>query len=207
MSVSERSISRGRGAFSTGRGGVGNIRQPSQSTDARSESGPDDFSVTRGREPIASQKEIFSTGRGGAGNIRSPSRDIQDPITNRFEQDVMKEYKKSQEGALVSSGRGGLGNIHRSRSRDLASNPIYSTSRSGFVADDRYVQVASLNGDELNNIHALQEKKPFSYPTDRGGNSNTIYMHEPAVGQSPHFGDEYQSTGHSGAGNIVKETS
>jgi hypothetical protein len=74
MSVSERSLSRGRGPFvssflsshwtlvnrflqSTGRGGVGNIRQPSQSADTRPESGPDDFSVTRGREPIVSQKE------------------------------------------------------------------------------------------------------------------------------------------------------
>lgn len=38
---------------STGRGGVGNIRQPSQSADKRPTSdGPDDFSVTRGREPI-----------------------------------------------------------------------------------------------------------------------------------------------------------
>jgi hypothetical protein len=66
MSVSDRSVSRGRQTFvsfplsstwtlvnglqSTGRGGSGNIRQPSESTDVRPESGPDDFSRTRGRE-------------------------------------------------------------------------------------------------------------------------------------------------------------
>lgn len=34
------------------------MRQPSVSTDAKREPGPDDFSVTRGREPIGrSQKE------------------------------------------------------------------------------------------------------------------------------------------------------
>jgi hypothetical protein len=37
---------------STGRGGVGNIRQSSLSADTRPKSGPDDFSTTRGREPI-----------------------------------------------------------------------------------------------------------------------------------------------------------
>ena len=67
-----RSVSRGRQPFvsfplasawtsvnliflwqSTGRGGVGNIRRPSAvspSTDTRPDSGPDDFSQTRGRE-------------------------------------------------------------------------------------------------------------------------------------------------------------
>jgi hypothetical protein len=66
MSVNDRSLSRGRqpvvsfplpstwtlvnGLQSTGRGGSGNIRQPSVSKDARPESGPDDFSGTRGRE-------------------------------------------------------------------------------------------------------------------------------------------------------------
>jgi len=113
--------------------------------------------VTRGREPIATQKEIFSTGRGGAGNIRSPSRDIRDPITNRFEKDVINKYNKSQEDALVSSGRGGLGNINRSRSRDPASNLIYSTGRSGSVADDSSA-AESINEDELKNIPAMQEK-------------------------------------------------
>jgi len=67
--------------YSSGRGGVGNIRRTSASRDARPDSGPDDFSSPRGREPRpvlptdASGTHAFSTGRGGAGNMRSPSRD------------------------------------------------------------------------------------------------------------------------------------
>jgi hypothetical protein len=72
MAEKDRSLSRGRDAFvsasrhligvlltsptpiqqSTGRGGLGNIRQASLSRDARPDSGPDDFSTTRGREPV-----------------------------------------------------------------------------------------------------------------------------------------------------------
>ncbi|PPQ84442.1 hypothetical protein CVT25_012543 [Psilocybe cyanescens] len=113
----ERSISRGRDTFSTGRGGLGNIRQTSASRDARPSSGPDDFSPTRGREPIASPQQVFSTGRGGAGNLRSPSRAPKDAQSDAAEQEVIREYVASQEHAIKSSGRGGIGNISRSRSR------------------------------------------------------------------------------------------
>lgn len=83
---------------SSGRGGAGNIRPSSTSREYSSArpNGPDDFSVTRGREPrpsvVAGQVcrpshqllscvhrsafQVVSTGRGGVGNIRSPSRDI-----------------------------------------------------------------------------------------------------------------------------------
>ena len=37
------------------------MRQPSVSTDARPQSGPDDFSVTRGREPIGPNQTEAST--------------------------------------------------------------------------------------------------------------------------------------------------
>jgi len=73
MADKDRSASRGREALvvsvseylspsftdqpqSSGRGGFGNIRQTSLSRDARPDSGPDDFSGTRGREPISQQK-------------------------------------------------------------------------------------------------------------------------------------------------------
>lgn len=78
MAEKDRSLSRGRDAFvsasrrligvlltsnpiqqSTGRGGFGNIREASLSRDARPDSGPDDFSTTRGREPAAvAHKEV-----------------------------------------------------------------------------------------------------------------------------------------------------
>jgi hypothetical protein len=71
MSAVDRSQSRGRETFvsiclhntplsfteylcpqhSSGRGGIGNIRQASASREARPD-GPDDFSSSRGREPI-----------------------------------------------------------------------------------------------------------------------------------------------------------
>jgi hypothetical protein len=59
---SERSLSRGREAFqSSGRGGIGNIRQASLSRDARPGTGPDDFSPTRGREPHVHPGEPVGT--------------------------------------------------------------------------------------------------------------------------------------------------
>jgi len=74
----ERSTSRGREVFvcsshlyfpsishslsdyqqSSGRGGIGNIRAASKSRDERPSSGPDDFSATRGREPIAKHDQV-----------------------------------------------------------------------------------------------------------------------------------------------------
>jgi len=155
MTVAERSVSRGREAFSTGRGGIGNIRQPSSTPSTGSECGPDDFSVTRGRELISNPKEVFSTGRGGAGNIRSPSRNIQkSPASPGVDEDVIKEYKKSQEGTPSSSGRGGLGNINRSRSRDPTSNPIVHSSGEGGVGTIEDGSVAeSVEEHELKNLH------------------------------------------------------
>ena len=47
---------------SSGRGGIGNIHQSSASRDRRPESGPDDFSVTRGREPISHPTQVRSHG-------------------------------------------------------------------------------------------------------------------------------------------------
>jgi hypothetical protein len=86
----------------TGRGGAGNFRSPSREP-VPGERGPDDYSDTRGRDPIPSgdpnvvcdllllllplvsdtkptrcginEMKVISTGRGGRGNIRSPSRD------------------------------------------------------------------------------------------------------------------------------------
>ncbi|KAG6847663.1 hypothetical protein H0H93_006666 [Arthromyces matolae] len=54
----DRSRSRGREVFSSGRGGAGNIRQASQSREARPSDGPDDFSITRGREPVSGIRSV-----------------------------------------------------------------------------------------------------------------------------------------------------
>ncbi|KAI0271382.1 hypothetical protein BC834DRAFT_439621 [Gloeopeniophorella convolvens] len=119
-----RSVSRGRSFQSSGRGGAGNIHTSSPSRDpARPSDGPDDFSVTRGREPrnLYNPDKTVSTGRGGAGNIRSPSRDVG---SNAIAEEKQAEYEKSlvrnseaaRAAAPRSSGRGGAGNIARPES-------------------------------------------------------------------------------------------
>jgi len=206
----ERSASRGRANFSTGRGGIGNIRQSSLSRDTRPDSGPDDFSVTRGREPIATQKlEVFSTGRGGMGNLRSPSRDVhKTPIDEIVEEDVIREYKAAQEGAPVSSGRGGIGNISRSRSRDPVSNKVFhSTGRGGagnIVPGDGFVPHSIDHESDLVKHHATDGGY---HSTGRGGIANLTSAAEPAIEHHAHVHNEYESTGRGGAGNIVKERS
>ncbi|KAE9409199.1 hypothetical protein BT96DRAFT_931973 [Gymnopus androsaceus JB14] len=116
---SERSLSRGRELVSSGRGGIGNIHAPVDLT--RPATGPDDFSITRGREPAVNPDRVLSTGRGGAGNIRSPSRDTpahHSPI--RPDQRQQELVKAESDRQVFSTGRGGLGNMSRSRSRGPA---------------------------------------------------------------------------------------
>jgi len=104
---------------STGRGGAGNlIRSPSRGID------PEATGLSeRGREiqnRDASIDRVIHSGRGGAGNIRSPSRtrDVaheakEDALQARL---VAEERGRQAEGNF-STGRGGAGNISRSKSR------------------------------------------------------------------------------------------
>lgn len=97
-STPERSQSRGRDAFaSTGRGGVGNIRQTSVTRAEATPSSPA-VELIRGRElgnALPATSKPYSTGRGGAGNIRSPSRshqrDLSQPPTLPTVFDTSKE--------------------------------------------------------------------------------------------------------------------
>lgn len=148
---SERSLSRGRAAgFQlTGRGGAGNFRSPSREPVV---GGPEDYSDTRGRDPIPSRDpdEIISTGRGGAGNIRSPSRegvrggaDSRETSLVRSEQrgrgydrELITSIDDAHDEGMHSYGRGGVGNMSpvrpnsqsRSRSREPA---VHVTGRGG----------------------------------------------------------------------------
>ncbi|KAF9041692.1 hypothetical protein BJ165DRAFT_1349769 [Panaeolus papilionaceus] len=217
MSAPERSTSRGRDAFhSSGRGGIGNIRQASQSRDARPDSGPDDFSVTRGREPVANQSApLFSTGRGGAGNIRSPSRGPGSKIVDIAEEKVIQDHLAKQEDAVTSTGRGGLGNLaQRSRSRGPAS-PSTAASRSRSRGPDT---VFSTGRGGAGNIRAgdvdkaatidEQERRKVSgvdggvHSTGRGGLANLTSNPAPGVENVHHAPAEFASTGRGGSGNI-----
>jgi len=212
MSDKDRSASRGREAFSTGRGGIGNIRQGSQSRDARPDSGPDDFSVTRGREPISNPKNLYSTGRGGAGNIRSPSREVgAGPKIDEEEQAVIDGYVASKEGAPISTGRGGLGNIsaNRSRSRDPSvsrSSNVFSTGRGGagnILAGDGAI-AESLDEDERRK-YASEDSAHGYHSTGRGGLANITDAPKPPVEhRAPVVAAAHgvHSTGRGGAGNI-----
>ncbi|KAF8956900.1 hypothetical protein BDZ97DRAFT_1849317 [Flammula alnicola] len=212
MTETERSTSRGREAFqSTGRGGLGNIRQTSASRDARPDSGPDDFSVTRGREPVPSQHQVYSTGRGGAGNLRSPSRDTSKARPDSNEQEVIREYVVAHENAPFSSGRGGVGNINRSRSRDPSgslSSVVHSTGRGGagnIVSGDG--AASAYIDEEERRKHSTSHDGIHS--TGRGGTANLTHTGEPAIEHHSHDHKEpeFESTGRGGVGNIVRERS
>jgi len=151
MSVSERSLSRGRNNDfqSTGRGGVGNFRSPSRERGAGGR-GPEDFSDTRGRDPIPSgdPNVIISTGRGGRGNIRSPSQDGRDDGSRErslarseqrgrgYDRDVISTIDNAIDPGVHSYGRGGRGNMSGSppdsQSRSRSREPIHAGGRGGF---------------------------------------------------------------------------
>ncbi|EAU82241.2 hypothetical protein CC1G_12029 [Coprinopsis cinerea okayama7 len=198
----ERSLSRGRDVLqSTGRGGFGNIRQASLSRDRAP--GPDDFSVTRGREPVANPTGgIYSTGRGGAGNLRSPSRDVSKG-PDRVEKEVIDSYVASQQDAPVSIGRGGLGNINRSRSRDPTSVRV-STGRGG--AGNIHNDEAGYGVNATDEVERKKHDVPSEgfHSTGRGGFANITERDEPAVERPSISVGESKSTGRGGAGNITR---
>jgi len=191
-----RSASRGREVFSTGRGGAGNMRPSSKSREpAEHNSGPDDFSITRGREPRpeVNPTGVFSTGRGGAGNLRSPSRDARPPPTDPYENAVIKDHMKLVEEGPLSSGRGGIGNINRSRSREPSHNPL------GFINRSRSREPSSNN--PISNIIRSRSREPHSNPISNifRSRSREPQSHTPLVHPPLH------STGRGGAGNIITE--
>ncbi|KZV69991.1 hypothetical protein PENSPDRAFT_460417 [Peniophora sp. CONT] len=124
------SLQRGREVRSSGRGGAGNIRPSSSSPAQRGVGGPDDFSVTRGREllpQVLTEGGIMSTGRGGAGNIisrskdRSVSRDESESVVDtivstgeaEYERHLIREHAAARAAGKFPSGRGGAGNVQR----------------------------------------------------------------------------------------------
>jgi len=156
MSIIERSLSRGRDVYSTGRGGAGNIRSPSR--DPVVNKGPEDFSDTRGREPVPAgdPSAVISTGRGGRGNIRSPSRDAVRGDNASTEASPLRSEERGRgydrelimaidsaydhDQQLHSVGRGGTGNMVEnpdsrpgslSRSRSRSREPSHASGRGG----------------------------------------------------------------------------
>jgi len=204
--MTDRSSSRGREGFhSSGRGGLGNIRQSSGSRDRTTVDGPDDFSETRGREPVVDFNTTHSTGRGGAGNIRSPSRDAQGPLTgpDAREKEIIHAHEEADKAAVHSSGRGGLGNMSRSRSR--GPGVVHSTGRGGagnIASGDGLGADLAEDAERKLHIHA-----EGVHSTGRGGVANLTGAPGPGVEHHLHEHGGFLSSGRGGAGNISRDRS
>ncbi|KAG0696062.1 hypothetical protein DFH29DRAFT_240084 [Suillus ampliporus] len=208
-----RSVSRGRDSFhSSGRGGIGNIRRSSISSDPRPVDGPDDSDSTRGREQAVhpDRMQLFSVGRGGAGNIRSPSQDVgkdypqtviilneHAAVQAEYEQQVKKHHAESN--PIHSSGRGGLGNISGSRSRSRGPT-VHSTGRGG-VGNIQYGAATSVDtmDEEERRKHAHAQAR---HSIGRGGAANLTNVHSPDIERVAHHQSDFESSGRGGAGNI-----
>ncbi|PVF96162.1 hypothetical protein CPB86DRAFT_787314 [Serendipita vermifera] len=206
-----RSQSRGRegAVYSTGRGGAGNIRPVSRDPVARGK-GPDDFSPTRGRELPAIGDTLIHTGRGGAGNVRSVSRD--GAAERKAAQEVNAYVQEHQDpNAPISHGRGGYGNIDRSRSRSKeprgTTNPVHTYGHGGAG------NVASGYAD--NHLRTVEEDEAKAHhqpetihSTGRGGAGNIVSGTAPSTkAESAAVHTHHQQGGHishgrGGAGNI-----
>ncbi|KAK7051889.1 hypothetical protein R3P38DRAFT_2857603 [Favolaschia claudopus] len=210
--MTDRSNSRSRDPVtSSGRGGMGNIRPASDSRE-RPVGGPDDFSDTRGREPAVAISEVRSTGRGGAGNFRSPSRDVADDrdVRGLGEREVIRAHEEQDREGVYSTGRGGMGNMSRSRSRGgeqlvspspsrtNSTGPVHSSGRGGAgnIAPGPappYERGRTVTAD-LEGVHS----------TGRGGIANLTSSHAPPPEQIAHHPGEYESSGRGGAGNMSR---
>ncbi|KAG9051292.1 hypothetical protein FS837_009558 [Tulasnella sp. UAMH 9824] len=198
-----RSVSRGREFASAGRGGAGNmVRSESQSRAqvTRTEDGDE-----RGRD-VAPRDEnrITHAGRGGQGNVRSPSRDpAKDAAERAFEDEVLRKNRDSRESWGVSYGRGGTGNIEKSRSRSR--EPGTSSGRGGLGNIIDHVLHPGRDLEKLDEEErAAAEGKPQAvYSHGRGGVGNL----GPTAADLPHgtrvSTDATNHTGRGGQGNIT----
>jgi hypothetical protein len=199
-----RSISRGREYISSGRGGAGNIRRASASREPIAD-GPDDFSSSRGREYAVNVDKIVSTGRGGAGNIRSPSRDPSGqrhdtPGAAEYDKKVIQDHLIAEQDAPHSSGRGGFGNMSRSRSRGPAlPTPVHSTGRGG-TGNIKPGHGGFEGVDDAERREHLSAEGIHS--TGRGGLANLTEGPVPGIEHHAYQADDVHSSGRGGIGNI-----
>ncbi|KAH9896738.1 hypothetical protein C8Q73DRAFT_642931 [Cubamyces lactineus] len=212
-STDRRSVSRGREAFSSGRGGIGNMHRPSVDTASpvRANAG-EPLSPVRGREATVDPERVKSTGRGGMGNIRSGSRARSaSKVPENFPQTAslvsdqaanMAEYEKYR-----SSGRGGLGNIKsqsksKSRSRSRVAQ-VLSTGRGGVGNLQPGMNIdaellAQLEEDE----RLMYAHEGGIHSTGRGGRANLTSLPSPPLEATPAHTHDFEATGRGGVGNI-----
>ncbi|KAH9830143.1 uncharacterized protein C8Q71DRAFT_379960 [Rhodofomes roseus] len=225
----DRSVSRGREFYSSGRGGVGNIRRASKDDLTRPPASPssptgrpdhDDLSLTRGREPPAINPDSAkSTGRGGAGNIRSTSiaraanhlsGDGQHSFTAslvtdqaeaaaEYERRVVAARQEASRNARRTYGRGGAGNAAGTNPK----SPKTSKSRSGsrFRSRSRSASVAPVHSSGRGGAGNLYPGSPED--AERIGALDDVEMGR-ARATSP---EGRHSTGRGGLANITAMSS
>lgn len=199
--MADRSRSRGREFQSTGRGGAGNFVR----SESVSRTREDGVGQERGREILPASK-VTHSGRGGAGNIRSPSRDPEADIRAlSHEREIIEDHRRTEEGQVHSTGRGGYGNMDRSRSRSREpSKAVHSSGRGGFgniTAGDGH---GLANLEEEERVHHAHV--PEFHSSGRGGAGNVTAGAAPApeiIAPSPVAeGVQWRSSGRGGAGNM-----
>ncbi|EIW71146.1 hypothetical protein M231_01781 [Tremella mesenterica] len=176
---------------STGRGGVGNlVRSASRGIDPEVKPG-----YERGREITPSEHpvdHVTHAGRGGAGNIRSPSREPgvrnAEADETAYENKLVAEVRGRQIDEPFSTGRGGVGNISRSKSRSRSAvreHHEVSHGRGGFgniseedqaLEGGKEKEKDGLEGEVVVKHHHAEENKPHTF--GKGGAGNLI-PHEP----------------------------
>lgn len=199
--MADRSRSRGREFQSTGRGGAGNFVRSESVSRTREET----VGQERGREILPANR-LTHSGRGGAGNIRSPSRDPEaDIYALSREHEIIEDHRRNEEGQIHSTGRGGYGNMDRSRSRSREpSKTLHSSGRGGFG------NITAGDGHGLENLEeegrAHHAHVPEFHSSGRGGAGNVVAGAPPApehITQSlTPEGVHWRSSGRGGAGNM-----
>jgi len=200
VSAGGNDVPRGRDALiSTGRGGAGNIvRSPSRGIEPESRGHINSANIA---------DKALSSGRGGAGNIRPASREppdvssiLSDQATADYEREVLQRHADAREEVVVS-GRGGFGNISRSRSRSKGP-ALHSSGRGGAgniqhgLGDPDQADILD-SQERLNHAHA-----EGIHSTGRGGLANVTSAHGPGIEKVQHLDVPFVSSGRGGAGNI-----
>ncbi|KAH9956351.1 hypothetical protein BC827DRAFT_1139683, partial [Russula dissimulans] len=199
---------------STGRGGAGNIRPPSR--DPVSTAGPEDYSDTRGREPIPSGDPtvVISTGRGGTGNIRSPSRDAYrgGDASASTESSPLRSEERGGIGNMVDNPDSRPGSITRNGSRSRSREPAFTTGRGGLGNVHRGEPIEKDIEELDESERAAHQHAAGLHSVGRGGTGNitpgqlphvedAVNPHDPNHPHASHV-HAAESTGRGGSGNI-----
>ncbi|KAF9475302.1 hypothetical protein BDN70DRAFT_258515 [Pholiota conissans] len=152
----------------------------------------------------------------------TPSRDGSrvHPMPDAAEQEVICEYVAVHENIPFSSGRGGIGNIAHSHSRDSNSDAhtairhttthishiLHPKGRGGAGNNIPEMGCADVIDEEARRSVSQKRGRDTLHSTGRGGFANLSSAAEPAVERHSIEHGEYESTGRDGVGNIVHDT-